>query len=81
MKLGVLDYGAGNLRSVLNAFAAIGAQVMENALFRLLVDAPQNDFALPALFELGKLGPIALLEPGHGVVVAQHLDLRETLLG
>ncbi len=24
MKLGVLDYGAGNLRSVLNAFAAIG---------------------------------------------------------
>ncbi len=26
MKLGVLDYGAGNLRSVLNAFAAIGAQ-------------------------------------------------------
>lgn len=25
MKLGVLDYGAGNLRSVLNAFAAIGA--------------------------------------------------------
>ncbi len=26
MRLGVLDYGAGNLRSVLNAFAAIGAQ-------------------------------------------------------
>lgn len=26
MKLGVLDYGAGNLRSVLNAFVAIGAQ-------------------------------------------------------
>lgn len=25
MKLGVLDYGAGNLRSVLNAFTAIGA--------------------------------------------------------
>ena len=25
MKLGVLDYGAGNLRSVLNAFEAIGA--------------------------------------------------------
>lgn len=25
MKLGVLDYGAGNLRSVLNAFAAIGS--------------------------------------------------------
>ena len=24
MKLGVLDYGAGNLRSVLNAFIAIG---------------------------------------------------------
>ena len=24
MKLGVLDYGAGNLRSVLNAFAALG---------------------------------------------------------
>jgi imidazole glycerol-phosphate synthase subunit HisH len=26
MKLGVLDYGAGNLRSVLNAFAALGHQ-------------------------------------------------------
>lgn len=26
MKLGILDYGAGNLRSVLNAFAHVGAQ-------------------------------------------------------
>jgi len=24
MKLGILDYGGGNLRSVINAFAAVG---------------------------------------------------------
>ena len=35
MKLGVLDYGAGNLRSVVNAFAAIGHEAY-------LISVPEN---------------------------------------
>lgn len=42
MNLGVLDYGAGNLRSVLNAFAAIGAPAR-------LVDEPGGFTAIDAL--------------------------------
>jgi glutamine amidotransferase len=42
MNLGVLDYGAGNLRSVINAFAAIGAQAR-------LVDEPKHFESIDAL--------------------------------
>ena len=42
MNLGVLDYGAGNLRSVLNAFAAIDAPAR-------LVKAPGDFESLDAL--------------------------------
>ncbi len=42
MKLGVLDYGAGNLRSVLNAFTAVGAPAQ-------LVAEPKDFDGLDAL--------------------------------
>ncbi len=42
MNLGVLDYGAGNLRSVLNAFKAIGSEVR-------LVDTPEAFETIDAL--------------------------------
>ena len=63
MNLGVLDYGAGNLRSVLNAFVAIGTEA------KLVTEPAGFDAIKPPMLTLEAAVDV-LLEPAKKVAKA-----------